>query len=303
MSLLVTGSIGIDTVKTPFGVRQDCLGGSAVYFSMAASYFGPVRFVGVVGEDCPFSLAEVFAGRPVDLAGLEIRRGSKTFRWGGTYSSDMNDRTTDHVELNVLAEAPPTIPQTFVDSPYIFLANTHPALQVQFLEKLPRRKLAVADTMNLWIENEPQELRKLLRQIDGLVLNDGEAKLLTGQDNLLAAAKAVIKLGLKFVVVKKGEHGTLVLNNANDLFVLPAYPTDEVKDPTGAGDTFAGAMMGHLAAAQAQPDDFMSLKQAVAAGTAAASLVIEDFSLDRWKTAGRKDIDQRLEFLGHMIRF
>ncbi len=303
MPLLVTGSIGIDTVKTPFGQRKDCLGGSAIYFSLAASFFAPVRFVGAVGEDCPFDLKKFFAGRNIDLAGLEVRKGSRTFRWAGTYTADMNDRTTDNVELNILAEAPPDIPAAFKDSHYVFLANTHPGLQLQLLEKLDGPQLVVADTMNLWIENERAELIKLIDRVHGLVLNDGEAKLLTGRDNLVAAAREIIALGLSFVVIKKGEHGTLVVNRKDELFVLPAYPTEAVKDPTGAGDTFAGGMMGHLAAADAGPDDFAALKQAVAAGTATASLVIEDFSLDRWKTAGRKDIDRRREALRNIITF
>jgi len=303
MSLLVTGSIGIDTVKTPFGERKDCLGGSAIYFSLAASFFTPVRFVGAVGEDCPFDLKNIFAEHDVDLTGLEIRQGSLTFRWAGTYTADMNDRTTDNVELNILAEAPPEIPETYKDSRYVFLANTHPGLQLQLLEKLDGPRLVVADTMNLWIENERAELIRLMDRIHGLVLNDGEAKLFTGRDNLVTAAKEIIAMGLSFVVIKKGEHGTLVVNSKNDIFVLPAYPTEAVKDPTGAGDSFAGGMMGHLAAADAKPDDFTALKQAVAAGTATASLVIEDFSLDRWKTAGRKDIDQRFDALRNIITF
>lgn len=301
MSLLVTGSIGIDTVRTPQGSRQDCLGGSSVYFAMAASFFAPVRFLGVVGEDCPFDLHEFFRGRPVDLAGLEVRSGSKTFRWSGTYHDNMNDRTTDHVELNVLAEKPPRIPEAFKDSRYVFLANTSPSLQLELLDQLTGPTLVVADTMDLWIANASDDLTRLIRRVNGVVLNDSEVKMLTGQTNLVAAAREVAKMGPDFVVVKKGEHGTFVAGKDGSCFMLGAYPTEQVVDPTGAGDTFAGGMMGYLAAVDA--DYVQSLRQAVAYGTVAASLVIENFSLDRWRGADRAQIDQRLEELRAMTTF
>src|SRR6185437_3132410 len=198
MSLLVTGSIGIDCVETPHGKRDDVIGGSAIYFSYAASFFTPVRLVGVVGEDCPSKLLQVFQNRDVDTSGLEIRKGSKTFRWHGSYLKDLNEAVTEKVDLNVLAERAPKIPQGFLDTKHVFLANTHPALQQEILASLKSPKLVVADTMNLWIQTEQAELRKLLGKIDGLVLNDGEARLLTGEKNLVAAAKAVRKLGPKF---------------------------------------------------------------------------------------------------------
>lgn len=302
MTLLVTGSIGIDTVRTPYGVSEDCLGGSAVYFSMAAGFFCPVRFVGVVGDDCPFDLYEVFKGRDVDLAGLEVRNGSKTFRWAGTYhDDDINERTTDNVQLNVLAEAPPAIPDAFSDSNTVFLANTHPALQIQLLDQLDRPALVVADTMNLWIEQELNTLKELLARINGLVLNDSEAKMLTGRQNLITAAKDIITLGPAFVVIKKGEHGTVVLDNQENIFVLPAYPTEAVKDPTGAGDSFAGGMMGTLT--RENKYDFNTIKKAIACGTAVASLVIEDFSLNIWNGAGIEDIEARLGELRKMVEF
>jgi sugar/nucleoside kinase (ribokinase family) len=301
MSLLVTGSIGIDTVKTPFGVSENCLGGSIVYFSMAASFFSPVRFVGVIGDDCPFDLREVFADRDVDLQGLEVRQGSKTFRWQGSYEGSMNDATTDGVELNVLAEAPPAIPEAYKDSQYVFLANTAPALQLRLLEELDGPRLAVADTMNLWIETARDDLNKLLDRIDALVLNEGEARMLTGRDNLIGAAQEIIKLGPRFVVIKKGEHGTLLLTDQDECFTMPAYPTAQVKDPTGAGDSFAGGMMGYLAGQDST--DLNTLKKAVAYGTCTASLVIEDFSLNRWQQVGKSQIEQRLQQLRNMMRF
>ena len=303
MSLLVTGSIGIDTVKTPFGTKENCLGGSSVYFAMAASFFTPVRFLGVIGDDCPYNLAEVFLGRNVDLAGLEIRKGSKTFRWAGSYQGAMNEASTDAVDLNVLAEDPPPLPVAYRDSQYVFLANTAPALQLKLLDQLDAPRLAVADTMNLWIDNARDDLIKLLPRVHGLVLNEGEARMLTGLDNLVAAADQILTLGPQFVVVKKGEHGALLITSAGQRFALPAYPTDSVKDPTGAGDTFAGGMMGHLAAHDASSDDPEALKQAIAHGTVAASLVIEDFSLNRWNSVSNGDIENRLQQLCDMVSF
>ena len=194
MSLLVTGSIGIDTVETPFGKRDDVIGGSAIYFAYAASFFTPVRLVGAVGEDCPDSIFKVFEGRDVDTSGLERRKGSKTFRWHGSYVKDMNEAQTVEVDLNVLAERAPKIPENYLDSKYVFLANTHPALQQQMLGSLKHPKLVVADTMNLWITTERPELLKLLKKIDGLVLNDGEARLLTEQKNLIVADRKSTRL-------------------------------------------------------------------------------------------------------------
>lgn len=300
MSLLVTGSIGIDTVETPFGKRDDVIGGSAIYFSYAASYFTPVRLVGVVGEDCPREFFKVFEGRDVDLGGLETRKGSKTFRWHGSYVKNMNEAVTVEVDLNVLAEQAPKIPEAFVDSRYVFLANTHPALQQQMLGCLKGSKLVVADTMNLWIQTERNELAKLLKQIHGLVLNDGEARLLTEKKNLIEAARDVLKMGPKFVVIKKGEHGCLMCSES-ETFVLPAYPADRVVDPTGAGDSFAGGMMGYLSA----QGDFSpaTIRRALAFGTVVASYTIEDFSLGGLKKITRDDIDKRCNQLKQAMSF
>ncbi len=292
MSLLVTGSIGIDTVETPFGKRQDVIGGSAVYFGYAASLFAPVRIVAAVGEDCPKALLNVFEGRNVNTAGLEIRKGSKTFRWHGCYLKDMNEAQTVEVDLNVLAERAPKIPAEFLDSRYVFLANTHPAIQLEMLATLQSVKLAVADTMNLYIQTERPQLEKLLGKIDGLVLNDGEARLLTGQKNLFLAARETLKMGPKFVVIKKGEHGCLLVSQS-DTFVLPAFPTEKVVDPTGAGDSFAGGMMGYLATQGNLTS--ATLKRALAFGTVVASFTISDFSLAGLAAATREQIDDRWE--------
>jgi len=301
MSLLVTGTIAIDSIKTPFGEQPECLGGSATYFSVAASHFTPVRLVGAVGEDFPQEYLTIFEGRDIDTSGLEKRAGSKTFRWKGSYQGAMNEATTLETQLNILNEAPPVIPESSRDSECVFLANTAPAVQIQLLEQLTSPRLIVADTMNFWIENTRDDLEKLLQKVTALVLNDAEARMFTGQNNLIAAARAIVRMGLEFVVVKKGEHGTLLMTKNDECFVLPAYPTDTVKDPTGAGDSFAGGMMGFL---DLQSDITLpTLKQAIAYGTVVASLVIEDFSLNRWQSAGRNDIDKRLNQLRAVITF
>jgi len=301
MSLLVTGSIGIDTVTTPYGVSEDCLGGSSVYFSMAASFFTPVRFLGVIGPDCPFDLAEVFAGRDVDLTGLEVREQSKTFRWKGTYSDNMDDRRTDYIELNVLAEAPPEVPEAYRDSKYVFLANTTPGLQMQLLEQVQGPDFVAADTMDCWIKDDIDDLKRLLGKIDCLVINDGEARMLADEYNLIKAAEKILDMGLGVVIIKKGESGSMVCRAGGGRFILPAYPAGEVKDPTGAGDSFAGGFMGYLA--QAGKTDFASLKTAVAYGTVVASFTIADFSLKGLTSISKNDIDGRLETLREVTSF
>ena len=301
MSLLVTGSIGIDTVEAPSGKVVDALGGSSVYFSCAASFFSPVRFVGVVGEDCPPDFLKPLRDNPrIDMAGLEVREGSKTFRWHGRYHQDVNRRDTVAVELNVLGERGPTIPEQFRGSEYVFLANTHPGLQLELLGQLTGPRLVVADTMDLWINGEPDVLNELLGRIDGLVLNDSEAKLLTGLDNVVAAGARCAERVRRFVVLKKGEHGSLLFVDG-EAYPLAGYPTTEVIDPTGAGDSFAGAMMGHLAAADC--DDPDTLRRAIAYGTVTASFGIEDFSLRRLLQLTRRQIDERTDDFRRIVGF
>jgi sugar/nucleoside kinase (ribokinase family) len=300
MSLLVTGSIGIDTIETPAGRRDNVLGGSAIYFSYAASFFTPVRLVGAVGEDAPKELFDVFGDQDVDTSGLEVRKGSKTFRWHGSYVQDLNEAVSIQTDLNILAEAAPKIPEKFVDSRFVFLANTHPALQQQMAANLKKPRLIVADTMNLWINTARPELLKTLKMIDGLVLNDGEARLLTEKKNLIAAARDVLKMGPKFVVIKKGEHGCLMCSG-DDVFVLPAFPAEQVVDPTGAGDSFAGGMMGYLST---QGNVSMAtLKRALAFGTVVASYTISDFSLAGLKSATREQIDRRWSQFKQFVDF
>jgi hypothetical protein len=301
MTLLVTGSIGIDTVRTPYGCSEECIGGSAVHFSMAASFFSPVRFVGVVGADCPFDLKEVFEGRDVCLDGLDIRNGSKTFRWVGSYEGGMNEARTDAVELNVLGEEPPNIPESYADSEYVFLANTAPSLQLRLLDQVHSPEFVAADTMNHWIITAADDLKKLLDRIDMLVLNEGEAKLLTGHLNLMAAAEDILKMGPRVVIIKKGEHGSMMKNNNGDLFILPAYPSKVVIDPTGAGDSFAGALMGHLA--QVGKVDVVSLRNAIVYGTVVSSFTIGDFSIHGIKSLSQADIDSRCDELRKATQF
>ncbi len=300
-ALLVTGSIGIDTVKTPHGVSENCIGGSAIYFAMSASFFSPVRFVGVVGDDCPFDIPSLFAGRAVDLAGLEIRKNSRTFRWAGTYMETMDDRVTDHIELNVLAERPPAVPQTFADSKFVFLANTAPKLQIELLDQILAPKFVAVDTMDYWITNALDDLLRLLKKIHCLVINSDEAKLLAHDHNCVTAARKILALGPEIVIVKKGESGSLLCFKEGGTFVLPAFPATDVKDPTGAGDSFAGGFMGYLA--EVGKTNLRALKTAVAYGTVVASYTISDFSLDGLTKLTRSEIDKRLVELRQCTSF
>jgi len=301
MSLLVTGSIGIDTVTTPYGVSENCVGGSAVYFSMAASFFSPVRFIGVIGADCPFNLAEVFAGRNVDLTGLERRANSKTFRWKGSYHDTMSQAITDNVELNVLAEAPPMVPEAYKNSRFVFLANTSPELQSQLLDQVDSPVFVAADTMNCWIHGRLNALNLLLQKIDCLIINEDEARDLAGDSNLILAGEKILGMGPRVVVIKKGESGSVMCSATGERFMLPAYPAGEVKDPTGAGDSFAGGFMGYLA--ECGQSGFASLKTAVVYGTVVASFTISEFSLQGLTSIDRGAIDERFETMRKLTQF
>jgi sugar/nucleoside kinase (ribokinase family) len=300
MSLLVTGSIGIDTVETPHGRVDDALGGSAVYFALGASLFTPVRMVGVVGEDFDLHRLKPLVDRGVDIRGVEVRKGSRTFRWHGEYAGAMNEARTVDVKLNVLAERGAGLLPEFADSRYVFLANTHPALQREFARKLPHAELLVCDTMNLWIENEPDELRRTLAMVHGLVLNEGEARLLTQKANLVAAGREILKLGPRFVIIKKGEHGSLLVS-ADDLFLMAPYPTEKLVDPTGCGDSFAGGTLGFLAARGRF--DAATLRAAMARGSVVASFVLEAFSVESLARVSPADVEQRLAELRRMMWF
>ncbi len=294
-TLLVTGSIALDTVEAPSGKVENQPGGSATYFALAGSILNPVRLVGAVGEDFPQQHVQLLAGHNIDLQGLEVRKNSKTFRWHGRYSADMNNRTTVSVALNILGEHGPKIPAAFEDSEYVFLANSDPALQLELLGQLKKPRFVVCDTMDLWIEHHRAMLEKVLTKVDGIVLNDSETRQLTGESNLLAGAIAVCRLGPKFVVIKKGEHGSLLYSNGR-IFLLPAYPTQKVIDPTGAGDSFAGGFMGYLASQNRT--DFKAQVNALVYGTIIASFTVESFSLGSVAGVNRQEIDRRrLEFM------
>ena len=294
MALIVTGTIGIDTLHAPTGSAERVLGGSCSYFAAAASFLSPVRVVGAVGGDFPADHAatlESFKG--VCLKGLERRPQSRTFAWGGRYLDDMNRRETLFTELGVLEEAPPKVPAAYQDSRFVFLGNTHPAVQLDLLRQFPKRSLAVCDTMDLWINVARPELLALLREVDGVVLNDQEAMQLTEARNAVSAGKAMLDLGPRFVVVKKGEHGA-VLAHRHGVGTVPAFPADatQVVDPTGAGDTFAGGLMAHIA--RTGNGDLETIQAGLAWGTVMASFTIEAFGLERLRRLDAAQIDERM---------
>jgi cytidine kinase len=300
MSLVVVGSVALDNVETPVERRENLLGGSAVFFSYAASFFTPVRLAGVVGDDWPAEHTEMLRARGIDTAGLVVVPGAATFRWTGKYFEDMNQRETLDVQLNVMGRFDPVLPEEYRRAAFLFLANGSTKIQLRVLDQCAGAKLTVADTMDLWIRTERDELAELLRRVDGLVLNDSEAKLLSGEENLVRAGQAVQQMGPRFVIVKKGEHGAMFFSQ-HETYVLPAYPTPDVVDPTGAGDAFAGGMMGYLAS----KDNFdpKTLKEAMAYGTLTASFTVEDFSLDRLTRIGRDDIELRMQDYRRMLSF
>jgi sugar/nucleoside kinase (ribokinase family) len=300
MPLLVVGSIALDCVETPTDRRDDVLGGSAVFFSYAASFFSPVKLIGAVGEDWPAEHTKLLEGKGIDTAGLEVIPGGRTFRWRGRYLPNMNDRETLEVHLNVLETFRPKLNGNHRDCKFLFLGNASPTVQMEVLEQAKGATLTVADTMDLWINIQRDELEALLKRIDGLVLNDSEAKLLAEDENLVRAGRKVLAMGPKFVVIKKGEHGAMFFSE-HEMYVMPAYPTAQVLDPTGAGDSFAGGMMGHLAALGRF--DAQALKEALAYGVVTASFTVEDFSLDRLATLSRHDLDRRLADYRRMLTF
>ncbi len=300
MTLLVVGSVALDTVETPTAKREGLLGGSATYFSFAASLFTAVRLASVVGDDWSDEYTQMLFRRGIDVAGLAVIPGGRTFRWSGRYLEDMNQRETVEVQLNVLDRFDPVLPEHYRRCEFVYLANGPTSLQRKVLEQCTGARLTVADTMDLWIATEREGLLELLGRIDGLVLNESEARLLTGENNLVRAAQAVERLGPRFVVIKKGEHGSL-FHSRHETYVLPAYPTADVVDPTGAGDAFAGGMMGYLAEqGNFEPN---TLKRAMAYGTLTASFTVEGFSLDRLKTINRADLDRRMDEYRRMLSF
>ncbi len=291
MSVLVVGSIGLDTITTPFGKEKNILGGSAIYSAISAKVFSEVNLVAVVGKDFPRKYINLLKKKGVDLKGLRKEQG-KTFRWEGEYGWDFSNPRTISTDLNVFAKFDPEIPSAYQKSEYVFLANIDPQIQAKVLNQVSRPKIVACDTMNYWIENKLKALLKLLRRVDIFLLNESEAKELTQEVNLIKAGKKVLKLGPRIVIIKKGEHGVLLFAQKH-VFVTPAYLLESVYDPTGAGDTFAGGFIGYLA--KCQRLNQQALREAVVYGTIMATFAVEDFSLRRLKSVSFVDVRKRLK--------
>jgi len=300
MSLLVVGSVAFDAVETPYGKVDRMLGGAATYFAVAASFFTHVNLVGIVGTDFTEKDASIFKGRKIDTLGLE-RADGKTFFWAGKYSENMNERTTLATDLNVFADFNPKLPLSYQSSENIFLANIHPTLQRSVLHQVKKRPKVVAlDTMNYWIERTPKELRETLRHTDILVINDSETRQLSNEHNLMLAARHIFKLGPKALVIKRGEYGAMLVHR-NRTFNVPAFPLEQVHDPTGAGDTFAGGFMGYLASVGNAGD--AELRRAMVYGSVMGSFTVEKFGLDRLRTLKRSEITARARHFHKMTQF
>jgi sugar/nucleoside kinase (ribokinase family) len=299
MSIVVVGSVAFDSVKTPFGEAEDVLGGSATYFSTSASYFTDVSLVAVVGEDFPKKHIDFLKIKGIDTRGLEISKG-KTFRWKGEYSYELNEAQTLDTELNVFQEFKPNLPEEYRDSDIVFLANIDPDLQRDVLKQVNKPKLIAADTMNFWIEGKKDSLIETLKLVDVLLINDGEARQLSGEPNLVKAARIIMGFGPKTLVIKRGEYGVLMFTGSS-IFSAPAYPLENVFDPTGAGDTFAGGFVGYLANTMDLSESAM--RRAIIMGSVMASYNVEDFSLKRIRELDYKEIETRYKEFKHLSHF
>jgi sugar/nucleoside kinase (ribokinase family) len=297
--VLIVGSVAYDSVRTPFGEMKEVLGGAASYASVAASFFAPVRLVAVVGEDFSEGHVMQLAQRNIDLTGLQRARG-KTFRWAGYYEYDLNQAHTTATELNVFREFRPALPASYRESPYVFLANIDPALQLSVLDQVRRPKLVVCDTMNYWIESARDKLLEVLARCDIALMNEAEARELCKEGNLMAAARAVLNLGPGVVIIKKGEHGA-IMRSRDAYFAAPGYPLEEIRDPTGAGDTFAGGLVGYLARCGDTTEE--ALRRAIIAGSVMASFTVEDFSLNRLFSLSPEEVAERYNEIVAMTRF
>ncbi len=298
MPVLVVGSIALDNIKTPTAEHRQLLGGSASYASVAASFFGPVNLVGVIGDDFPKAHRELFVTRKIDLAGLEVAVG-QTFTWSGEYELNMNNRKTLSVALNVFEKFSPKLPEAYRDTPYVLLGNIAPSLQRMVCQQIRKPKFIVADTMDLWISIARGDLIELLKEVDMLILNDSEAKQLTEEDNLIRAGRKILTYGPKYVAVKKGEHGCLLFGRNGEFFSTGAFPLETIHDPTGAGDCFAGGFIGHLA--RTDDTSFANLKEAVIQGSLVASFCCEEFSLRRLENLHVDEITARRKAFGSYI--
>ncbi|MCB9565933.1 MAG: sugar kinase [Myxococcales bacterium] len=300
--LLVVGSVAIDWIITPKAEREESVGGSATFFAMAASYFTSVRLVGVVGHDFPRSALADFKEAGIDSAGLEIVEDGLTFRWKGRYHENMNDRTTLETHLNVFERFDPSLPAGFEESEYLFLANIQPSLQLQVFEKMSRPRLVGMDTMNLWINATRDDLIKVVSKVDVLTINEEEARMLSGEHNLVKAARAINRMGVRHLVIKRGEYGALLYDHDGNFFVAPALPLEEVIDPTGAGDSFAGGFMGYLARRGVTPNG-QSLRTAMIYGSVMASFSVEGFSYDRLRGLTVAQIQERFRTFADLTDF
>ncbi len=301
MSVLVVGSIALDTVKTPVAEHADLLGGSASYAAVGASFFAPVNMVGVVGDDFPEAHLDYFRTRSIDLEGMQVAAG-KTFRWSGEYMWDLNTRETRSVDLNVFEHFTPTLPARYLDTQIVLLANIAPQLQSHVLDQIKQPRFIIADTMDLWINIANADLKALLPRVDMLILNDSEARQFTGETSLIKAGAAIRAMGPRFVAIKKGEHGCLLFGQ-DEFFSCGAYPLEDIHDPTGAGDTFAGGLAGYLASLNQSEITFSHLRPAVVFGSVLASFNVEAFSLERLRSLTSGDIDARYEMFRQMSRF
>ena len=302
MSVLIVGSIALDDIKTQLAEHKNLLGGSASYGAVSASNFSPVSLVGIVGEDFPKEHVELFRSREIDLAGLQIVPG-KTFRWSGEYMWDMNTRETRSVELNVFETFTPALPDGYRDTPIVLLANIAPDLQHHVLDQVSQPRFVIADTMDLWINISKDSLTRLIGRVDMLILNDGEARQFTGETSLIKAGKKIREMGPAYVAIKKGEHGCLLFGPEAEFFSCPAFPLEDIHDPTGAGDTFAGGLAGYLAANAAGGVTFEALKKAVVYGSVLASYNVEAFSLERLKTVDKAQIESRYDLFRQISQF
>ncbi len=300
MSLLVVGSIALDTIKTPFGKREDILGGSASYFSLSAHFFSPPRMVGVAGSDFPKSYINTFKERGIDTEGLKIVEG-KTFRWHGSYGKNPNIRKTLKTELNVFANFSPELPPSYRDSSFVFLANIQPDLQREVMRQVKSPEIIAMDTMNHWIKGCPEKVFSLLKDVDLIFLNDEEAFLLTGKRNFVESSEKILEIGPQYVVFKKGEHGASVVSKEGEIFSFPAYPLKIVKDPTGAGDSFAGAFMGNLA--KEGRVDWEIIKKSAVWGTILASFTVEEFGVEKLLKIRIEDLEERFERFKKIVSF
>jgi sugar/nucleoside kinase (ribokinase family) len=302
MSLLVVGTVAFDTVRTPFGVAEKILGGAGTYASLSASYFGvKSRIVSVVGGDFPQKHIDLLKSRNVDLEGLEVVPEEKSFFWEGEYHNDMNSRTTIATEVNVFEKFEANIPAAYKESDYLLLGNLHPAIQNSVLEQMTKRpKLVVLDTMNFWMDNAWDDLLATIRKVDVLAINDEEARQLSGEYSLLKAARTILTMGPKFLVIKKGEHGALLFSD-DDIFFAPALPLEDIFDPTGAGDTFAGGFIGFIS--KTGDLSFENLKRAVIYGSAMASFTVEKFGTDRLIDLSDEEVSERLQKFLTLTKF